>query len=136
MNRIRNRLEHNIGRMQCNPSIILGFVALMIVLIVAKYHAMIIETAIITLGGIAAVLFLAGTAMIGHTIYSWRKAKEAGTPRVTRADRRKAHLATMAGVPTTMPVRDTDPMAADADTLADPDVELMMSPEGEILQKG
>jgi hypothetical protein len=135
MKRMTSWMERSLTRTNCNPSVILGFVALVVVLVVAKYHAMIIETTVITLGGIAAVLFLAGTAMIGHTIYLWRREAKTGKPRVSRAERRKAHLATMAGVPTTMPARE-DPMAAEADALADPDVELMMSPEGEILQKG
>jgi hypothetical protein len=135
MKRMTSWMERSLTRTNCNPSIILGFVALIVILVVAKYHAMIIETAVITLGGIAAVLFLAGTAMIGHTIYRWRQAEKSDEPRISRAERRKAHLAKMAGVPTTMPARE-DPMAAEADALADPDVELMMSPEGEILQKG
>jgi hypothetical protein len=115
-------MERSVTRMNCHPAVFALIFAVIVLLVISRYRAAVVQTAEITA---AVVLSVAVLAAIGTTVFVLRRtrgARPVAAPVVTAP-------ASPAPVPESA---EQAGMTAEADQLARSELQLAMSPDGNI----
>ena len=107
MNKIRDRLSRSLLTIQCNPSVIILGLVIILGIFVYHYRGVIIFTIEMTLLGLAILLLGTGAAIIAHAVYRARHAQADPAP----LPKRQPRPAKAAG-------QDAEPMIKEADQLS------------------
>lgn len=107
MNKIRDRLERSLTALQCNPSLVILVLLVVLCVFVYHYRGVILLTIEVTLIVLASLLIMTGAALIGHAVYRTRHARQAPAP-----------LPASAPKPRKVAGQDAEPMIREADKLS------------------
>lgn len=80
MNKIRDRLERSLTALQCNPSLVILVLLVVLCVFVYHYRGIILLTIEVTLIALASLLLLSGGFLIGHAVYRARHNQAAPAP--------------------------------------------------------